>query len=156
MAIASRPPANPPLPDRTSPRIHGPKYPPRLARELITAIATAAVEPFIRDVAIAQNGPTIASAPIMPKLIPPTTTKADLPLAASARDADPMNAANAVCQRLSPDRSEWRPTQTIATAVSTYGTAATAPMAKCMSPARLRIVLGSHHVTPYIVDETPQ
>ena len=42
--------------------------------ELITAILVAAATPLMRAVAMAQKGPTIASAPNIPKLIPAITT----------------------------------------------------------------------------------
>jgi hypothetical protein len=48
------------------------------------------------------------------------------------------------------------PTKTIATAVTMKGIAATRPVVKYPSPDRLRITLGSHKVTPYIVVETPK
>src|ERR1043166_4161004 len=78
-AIASRPPRKPPFAVRNRPMMSGPKYPPRLASELITAIAAAAESPSRRDVAIAQKGPTIDSAQASPSPIAVTTTMVDVP-----------------------------------------------------------------------------
>ena len=76
--IARSPPRNPPR-ARKNPIMSGPKYPPRFAKELITAIPAAAERPAIREVAIAQKGPTIDSAQASPSPMHATTTAVDLP-----------------------------------------------------------------------------
>src|SRR6266849_925348 len=121
----------------------------------MTAIVAAAVAPAIPVLAIAQKGPTMDWAPIIPTLIPTITSQGILKYAAIPSATAPSKPDNAVCQRRSPEESECRPTTTIATAVSRYGIAATTPVIRFPIPDRARITLGSHSVTPYMVEATP-
>src|SRR5271165_5599966 len=88
--IDSKPPPKLPLGERRSPMMEEPKYPPRLAIELITAIAAPAVAPLIREVAIAQNGPAIDCAPSIPKLIPVMMISGVRPYAATTKAVAPI------------------------------------------------------------------
>src|SRR5579864_5201216 len=78
-AIASNPPRKSPLALRKNPMISGPKYPPRFAKELITAIPAAAGRPAIREVAIAQKGPAMDSAQAIPSPMHATTIAVECP-----------------------------------------------------------------------------
>src|SRR5258708_23007034 len=84
-------------------------------------------------------------APLMARIAGPTEVEYAAPVSARA----PANAGTAVCHRRSPERSACKPTTTIATAAATYGIADRMPIAKLLTPDKLRISLHSHTLTPY-------
>src|SRR5437879_2824803 len=115
----------------------------------MNAIPAAAAVPDNKLVGIAQNGPIMENTPntatLMSRIPGPTEVEYAAPVSASA----PANAGTAVCHRRSPERSECKPTATIATAAATYGIADSMPIAKLLTPDKLRISVGSHRLTPY-------
>src|SRR5260370_8360099 len=115
----------------------------------MNAIPAAAAVPDSNRVGIAQNGPIMENTPstatLMPRIAGPTEVDCAAPVRASA----PANAGTAVCHRRSPERSECKPTATIASAAATYGIADSTPTVKLLTPDKLRISVGSHRLTPY-------
>src|SRR5579872_177071 len=97
--------------------------------ELMTAIAAAAFAPTW-TVAIAQKGPVMDSAPIIPTVIPPITNRGSRLWEAAARAIAATNAEIAICHGRSLARSDHMPTRTIAIAVRIKGIVATTPVAK--------------------------
>src|SRR5260370_27834002 len=114
----------------------------------MNAIPTAAAVPDNKPVGIAQNGPIIENTPstatLIARIAGPTEVECAAPVSAKA----PANAGSAVCHRRSPERSECKPTATIATAAATYGIPASKPTAKLLTPDKLRISVVSHRLTP--------
>src|SRR5258708_21340963 len=115
----------------------------------MNAIPAAAAVPDNKPVGIAQNGPIMENTPstaaLMARIAGPTEVEYAAPVSARA----PANAGTAVCHRRSPERSECKPTATIATAAATYGIADSMPTPKLLTPDKLRISVGSHRLTPY-------
>src|SRR6202790_3021680 len=115
----------------------------------MNAIPAAAAVPDNRPVGIAQNGPIMENTPstatLMARMAGPTEVEYAAPVSARA----PAKAGIAVCHRRSPERSECKPTATIATAAATYGIADSILTAKLLTPDKLRINVGSHKLTPY-------
>src|SRR6202795_4904085 len=115
----------------------------------MNAIPAAAAVPDNNPVGIAQNGPIMENTPstatLMARIAGPTEVEYAAPVSARA----PANAGTAVCHRRSPERSECKPTATIATAAATYGIADSMPTAKLLIPDKFLISVGSHRLTPY-------
>src|ERR1700716_3253880 len=115
----------------------------------MTGTPAPAAVPDSKLVGIAQNGPIIENTPstatLMARMAGPTEVEYAAPLNAKA----PAKAGIAVCHRRSPERSECKPTATIATAAATYGIADSMPTAKLLTPDKLRINVGSQRLTPY-------
>src|SRR5271163_2762321 len=115
----------------------------------MNAIPAAAAAPDNNVVGIAQKGPSMQNTPSTATLMAKIAGPIDVEYAAPVIARAPANAGTAVCQRRSPDRSECRPTSTIAKAAATYGIAESAPTSKLLTPERLRISVGNHRLTPY-------
>src|SRR5258708_6476454 len=115
----------------------------------MNAIPAAAAVPDNKPVGIAQNGPIMENTPSTATLIARMAGPTEVEYAAPVSARAPANAGIAVCHRRSPERSECKPTATIATAAATYGIADSMPTAKLLTPDKLRISVGSHRLTPY-------
>src|ERR1700674_561769 len=115
----------------------------------MNAIPAAAAVPDNNPVGIAQNGPIMENTPSTATLIARIAGPTEVEYAAPVSARAPAKAGIAVCHRRSPERSECKPTATIATAAATYGIADSMPTAKLLTPDKLRISVGSHRLTPY-------
>src|SRR6266436_5838271 len=85
------------------------------------AIPTATETPLSRLVGIVQKGATIENTPSTATLMAAIDRAREFEYAATPKAAAPANAGSAVCQRRSPDRSEWTPTQIITITAARYG-----------------------------------
>src|SRR6266403_5661035 len=115
----------------------------------MNAIPAAAAVLDNKLAGIAQNGPIMENTPNTATLIARIAGPTEVEYAAPVSARAPANAGIAVCHRRSPERSECKPTATIATAAATYGIADSTPTAKLLTPDKLRISVGSHRLTPY-------
>src|SRR6267143_3902686 len=115
----------------------------------MNAIPAAAAVPDNKPVGIAQNGPIMENTPSTATLMARMAGPTEVEYAAAINARAPAKAGTAVCHRRSPERSECKPTATIATADATYGIADSTPTPKLLTPDKLRISVGSHRLTPY-------
>src|SRR5262249_52798911 len=122
----------------------------------MNAIPAAAALPESKVVGIDQNGPIIENTPNTVTLISRMDGPTDVEYAAVPRASAPANAGIAACQRRSPERSECKPTATMASAAATYGIADKTPIVKLLTPDMLLIIFGSHNPTPYETVFTPK
>src|ERR1700739_2537420 len=105
----------------------------------MSAIPAAAAVPGSSAVGIDQKGPNMENTPRTATLIRTIAGPTESVWAASPSAIAPVKAGTAVCHRRSPDRSEWSPTHTIASAAATYGIADSTPIVKLLKPDKLLI-----------------
>src|SRR5262249_9795361 len=116
------------------PNRYGPTKPPIFPTELTSAMPTGAPPPATTDVVSVQNGPNIDARPSIANEVSASDGMRLRVNALAANAAPPHAAAIVMCHRRSPVRSEWRPTETMPMAATTYGIALSRPTAKSPAP----------------------